>query len=250
MGAMNEEVSLLRNHMSGIRSETRGMREYMNGTIHGKDVTVVFSRWGKVAASSTATTLVERFGIDHLVFTGVAGAIEPELDVGDIVIATSLVQHDMDASLLPGIEKFEIPLLGVSHFTVDNRLAIMAQRAAESYLANDLRADVSADVLKEFQITKPKVVSGIVASSDQFIADAAVAGKLREQLPDLKCVEMEGAAVAQVAYEHSVPCVVIRTISDKADHSAIVDFTQFVTKVASHFTCGSVLRYLAELGNS
>jgi adenosylhomocysteine nucleosidase len=113
MGAMAEEVSQLRPHLSEVTTEIRGMREYVSGQLLGKSVTLVFSRWGKVAASSTATTLVERYGVDCLVFTGVAGALDPSLNIGDIVVASRLVQHDMDASALPGIEKYEIPLLGV-----------------------------------------------------------------------------------------------------------------------------------------
>jgi adenosylhomocysteine nucleosidase len=108
-----------------------------------------------------------------------------------------------------------------------------------------LSGDVSDEALKEFHIARPQVTTGIIASGDQFIADAAVAQALYRQLPGLKCVEMEGAAVAQVAYEHNIPCLVIRTISDKADHSAVIDFPKFVSKIACHFTCGSVLRLLA-----
>lgn len=244
MGAMTEEISQFCHHMSGTTSETRGMREYVSGRLRGKQVVVVFSRWGKVAAASTATTLVERHGVDFLVFSGVAGALDPALNIGDIVVADTLVQHDMDASALPGITKYDIPLLGVSRFKVNARYVAAARRAAEMYLAKDLHGDVSDKELAEFGIGEPHVARGTIASGDQFIADDRTAQGLREKLPELKCVEMEGAAVAQVAYEHGIPCVVLRTISDKADHSAIVDFPQFVSKIASHFTCGSVLRLL------
>lgn len=248
MGAMAEEISLLRDHMLDARSESRGMREYVTGKIHGQEVTLVFSRWGKVAASSTATTLIERYGVDCLIFTGVAGALDPALNVGDIVVADTLVQHDMDVSALPGLKKFEIPLLGIDRFNVDKSYVDVARRAAENYLANTLRSDVPAGVLDEFHITNPQVLTGTIASGDQFIANDEIARNLREALPGLQCIEMEGAAVAQVAYEHNIPCVVLRTISDKADHSAAVDFPRFVEKVASHFTCGSVLHLLKLIG--
>jgi len=244
MGAMTEEVSQLLQHMSNTESETRGMREYISGELRGKKVTVVFSRWGKVAASSTATTLIERYGVNCLVFTGVAGALDSSLNIGDIVVADTLLQHDMDASALPGIERYEIPLLGISRFTAEPRHTDAALRAAETYLAEDLQADVDAATRHEFHITKPRVVTGTIASGAQFVADDCSARALREQIPDLKCVEMEGAAVAQVAYEYNIPCIVLRTISDKADNSAVVDFPRFVNRVASHFTCGSVLRLL------
>jgi len=222
------------------------MREYVSGQLQGKSVTVAFSRCGKVAASSTATTLIERFGVDFLVFTGVAGAVDRTLNVGDIVVADTLIQHDMDVSAL-GLERFEVPLLGVSHFDVEQRLVGAALRAAETYLARNLSDDVGADALAEFHIIDPQVTKGTIASGDQFVTDDRTTQALRDHLPGLKCVEMEGAAVAQVAYEYGIPCVVLRTISDKADHSATVDFPRFVARAASHFTCGSVLRLLDEL---
>lgn len=247
MGAMTEEVSHLLQHMTEVQSETRGMREYVSGRLRGKKVTVVFSRWGKVAAASTVTTLIERYGVNYLIFTGVAGAMDPDLQVGDIVIADSLIQHDMNASALPGIKRHEIPLLGISRFTVNSEHTDRARLAAESYLNEDLLADISRDALDEFHISNPQVITGTIASGDQFIADNHSAQMLREQIPDLKCVEMEGAAVAQVAHEHHIPYLVIRTISDKANDNAAIDFPRFIDKIASRFTCGSVLRLLDTL---
>lgn len=248
MGAMAEEIAQLRRHMSATRSETCGMREYLSGTLRGHEATLVFSRWGKVAASSTATTLIERHGVTCLLFTGVAGALDRDLNVGDIVVADTLVQHDMDVSAIPGMAPFDIPLLGISHFKTNPIHVSAAMRAAEIYLARDLRTDVPQEALDEFNIKQPRVVAGTVASGDQFIADDGRAQSLRDRLPGLKCVEMEGAAVAQVAYEHGIPCLVLRTISDKADHSAPLDFPRFVTRIASHFTSGSLLRLLDLLG--
>jgi adenosylhomocysteine nucleosidase len=244
MGAMPEEVLQLRHHMAERSVETRGMREYISGDISGKSVTLVFSRWGKVAASATATTLIERYGVDLLVFTGVAGGVDPVLNIGDIVVADSLVQHDMDVSAVAGIEKFEIPLLGLSSFDVDERYVSKARGAAEAYLTQNLRADVAAEALDAFHITTPKVLTGTIASGDQFIADHSIVEHLCQAFPRVKCVEMEGAAAAQVAHEYSIPCLVLRTISDKADKSAAVDFPKFLTTIASHFTCGSVLRLI------
>ncbi len=241
---MVEEVSRLRREIAGARSESQGMREYVSGEIRGRGVTVVFSRWGKVAAASTATTLIERYGARCLVFTGVAGAVDESLNVGDIVVGDSLVQYDFDASALAGVDRFEVPLLGLSRFSVEPGRVAAAMQAAEMYLREDLAGEVSAEVLKEFRVEHPRVVSGTIGSGDQFIADPAIARGLREEIPGLRCVEMEGGAVAQVAYEHGIPCIVLRTISDRADHGAAVDFARFVEKIASHFTCGSVLRLL------
>lgn len=244
MGAMPEEVSRLRTSLLSSRRETHGMREYAVGTLRGREVVLVFSRWGKVAAASTATTLIERFGVDVLLFTGVAGALDPALAVGDIVVARELVQHDMDASALAGIAPFEIPLLGRSSFPVRGDLVQKAQTAARQYLALDLPSDIAPETLRTFGISTPAVVSGLVASGDQFIASAHVGDALRRKLPGVLCVEMEGAAVAQVAHEHGIPFAVIRTISDRADHGAPVDFPRFLDGVATHFTCGVTARLL------
>jgi len=247
MGAMTEEIALLREQMDGAEFVTHGMREYVSGRIRGQAVTVVFSRWGKVASASTATTLIEHFQAGALFFTGVAGAVDPVLNIGDIVVADALIQHDMDVSALAGIERFEIPLLGKSRFPAEPSWVQAASRAAQDYLSDDLRRDVDQEILNEFDIQSPRVVAGVVASGDQFIADQAAVERLRTEIPGLQCVEMEGAAVAQVAYEHQIPSVVVRTISDKADHSAALDFPRFVDRVASHFTCGCILRLLESL---
>src|ERR1700719_2936150 len=96
VGAMPQEIALLQLDLEHARGQTRGMRQYLQGTLYGKDVVLVFSRCAKVAAASTATTLIEVFGVDLVVFTGVAGATDPSLEVGDVVIGTSLIQHDLD----------------------------------------------------------------------------------------------------------------------------------------------------------
>ncbi len=242
---MPQEVEHLRHGLEGpVQTCEAGQRTFVSGRLHGREVVVVFSRWGKVAAASTATTLIERFGVGMLVFTGVAGALDRTLNVGDIVVGARLVQHDMDASAIPGVQRFEVPLLGTRFLDAPVELVARARSAAARFLDEDLRAAISPEVLAEFGIIAPKVVTGLIASGDQFIASDAVAEGLRCALPGLQCVEMEGAAVAQVAYEHGLPFIVLRTISDKADHSAHVDFRGFVTRIAAHFTCGCVIRLL------
>ncbi len=247
LGAMEEEIHLLTEKITNKRSEIIGKRQYISGKIFDHDVCVVFSRWGKVAAASTATTLIQHYGVERLVFTGVAGAIDPELNIGDIVVADNLVQHDMDASFLPGIEEFEIPLLGIADFQAREKDVQTAMQAVTTYLRADLPRQVTQETLADFSITTPKVARGTIASGDQFISSQAKTAELREKIPALRCVEMEGAAVAQVAHEHDIPCLVLRTISDKADHDAPLDFPRFISSVASFFTCGSVLRLLEKL---
>lgn len=244
LGAMEEEMALLTEQIANKHSEIMGKREYISGQIHNHDVCLVFSRWGKVAAASTATTLIQHHGVERLIFTGVAGGVDPQLNIGDIVVADNLVQHDMDASFLPGIAEFEIPLLGVADFRIEEKQVQAAMDAVETYLGSDLNQTVPKETLESFSITHPKVVRGTIASGDQFISSSEKTALLRKKIPELRCVEMEGAAVAQVAHEHDIPCLVLRTISDKADHDAIIDFPRFIASVASFFTCGSVLRLL------
>jgi adenosylhomocysteine nucleosidase len=247
LGAMTEEIARLRGEIEGCRQQTRGMRDYFTGKLGGKDVVVVFSRWGKVAASSTVTTLIEVFGVDLVLFTGVAGALAADLNIGDVVVAAELMQHDMDVSAVLNLERFEIPLLHRASFPVEPRLQEAGIRAAERYLRDTLHNDITDTELREFGIAAPKVRAGLIISGDQFIADAQRAARLRSLLPAAQCVEMEGAAVAQVCYEHGIPMAIIRIISDKADHSAPLDFVRFIDLVASHFTSGIIKEMLAQL---
>jgi len=246
VGAMSEEIALLRNGLENPQVQTRGMRDYWRGSLFGRSVVLAFSRPGKVASASTVTTLIESFEVDLVVFTGVAGALAPDLDIGDIVIAESLIQHDMDASALPGIKLFEIPLLGVENFPIKKRLVDLATESARRYLTADLPNDVPSELLHEFGIVQPKVCTGLIISQDQFVASTEAQSKIKRAIPAALCVEMEGAAVAQVCYEHDVPVAVVRAISDKADHSAVINFPRFVDKVASHFTCGIVRGFIAQ----
>lgn len=243
VGAMPQEIALLQQDLQHARGQTRGMRQYLQGTLYGKDVVLVFSRCAKVAAASTVTTLIEVFGVDLVVFTGVAGATDPGLEVGDVVIGTLLVQHDLDAR--PLFRRFEVPLLDKVAFEAPASLVSLAKRSAERYLHTHLYDEVSADSFQAFGIKAPKVREGLIISGDQFIASPETLRSLRKalleaDLPMAQCVEMEGAAVAQVCHEHGIPLIVMRAISDRADHCAAVDFIPFVEQVASHFTCGIV----------
>jgi adenosylhomocysteine nucleosidase len=251
VGAMPQEIALLRQDLRNSRTEIRGMREYLQGRLYGKDAVVVFSRCAKVAAASTVTTLIEVFGVDLVVFTGVAGAAAPGLEIGDVVIGTRLVQHDLDAR--PLFRRFEVPLLGRTAFETPPALVSLASRSAEVYMHTHLGHDVSAETLSAFSIKPPpRVHAGLIMSGDQFVANPATLIALQEalreaNLPTALCVEMEGAAVAQVCHEHAVPVVVMRAISDKADHSAAVAFAPFIEKIASHITCGIVRELISQI---
>jgi adenosylhomocysteine nucleosidase len=241
IGAMLEEIELVKQEMKIEKVEEIGKRSYYIGELYGKDAVLVFSRYGKVAAASTVTTLIEKFNVDMIVFTGVAGAVAKELHIGDIVIADRLIQHDMDITpLAPELGRFYIPLINKDYFEVPLVLVRKAVVSADKYIKEQLEKEVSKELLKEFQISIPHIATGTIASGDQFIADSGKIHELDTSIANLKCVEMEGAAVAQVCYEHDIPCAVIRVMSDNADEHADINFARFVEKAASYFTRGVI----------
>lgn len=235
MGAMEEEIATIKQAMQEPVSHLIGGREYVTGKLFGKNCVVVFSRWGKVAAAATAAILIAKFGVDCILFTGVAGAINSSLNVGDVVLGTQLYQHDMDAT--PLFAKREIPYLNVQFFEASSLLFESADRAAKSFFASSFFAQ---PVLKDFSIENPQIHHGVIASGDQFVSEAEKIKSLDEEVPGTLAVEMEGASVAQVCFEHEIPFMVIRTISDRADHAAPIDFPKFVSSIATHYSLGIV----------
>jgi adenosylhomocysteine nucleosidase len=249
MGALPEEVALVRARLTDARTVSLGLREYHSGRLLGHEITTVFSRAGKVAAASTATTLVERFGVDLVLFTGVAGATATDLRTGDVVVASQLLQYDLDVSPLSGFDRFDVPLLGCSRFASPSGLVELGCEAVREYLRSGRHAPVAPGTLAAFGIEQPEVRSGLVASGDRFVAGAEERERLMSLLPDLLCVEMEGAALAQVCYEHGTPFLVVRTLSGHADRGA-PDFHAFLEQVASRFACGIALELIGRLETS
>ncbi|UGQ46365.1 5'-methylthioadenosine/adenosylhomocysteine nucleosidase [Massilia endophytica] len=218
ISALAEEQQGLIEAMEGPQSVLHGMREYTAGKLWKIDSVCVLSRIGKVAAAMTAATLVEKFGVTHIVFTGVAGSADFDVRVGDIVVAESLIQHDMDAS--PLFPRFEVPLTGLSRLPTDKEMSARLSAAVSRFLENEKNRTLHR---------------GLIGSGDQFMSDPVKLAALKNALPDLLAVEMEGAAVAQVCFELGVPFGVIRTISDNANEDAAMDFMHFVKHVASRY---------------
>lgn len=249
MGAMPEEVAGIAGGLAGAKTHRMGGRDYVSGLWHGIEVVVVFSRWGKVAAAATATMLFAEFAVDGIIFIGVAGAVDPSLNLGDVVIASELLQYDMDASAIPVFERFEIPLLGRARFTAHGPWVDTAQATSAAFVGEELTASLAPEVRAEFLLAQPRVVTGLIASGDRFVSDADLLQSLRQALPDLRCVEMEGGAVAQIAYEFDKPIIVLRVISDRADHDAPVDFQRFVSSVAAVMTTHIASRFVSALSS-
>jgi adenosylhomocysteine nucleosidase len=242
MSAMPEEIVAVVESLADVATQEIGQRRFHVGSFHGRRIVAVFSRMGKVAAAATATQLITTYGATAVVFNGVAGGVQPGLAIGDVVLATELIQHDMDAS--PIFPRYEIPLLGRTTFATDRQLSAQLTAAAKGFVSEDLSRHVSPGELAHFGIRTPRVVGGLIASGDKFFASAAELAQLRERLPAVACVEMEGAAVAQVCAEYAVRFAVVRTLSDSADENSVHDFPRFAREIARHYSVGILSRFL------
>ena len=240
ISAMHEEIHTLLENLQNKTTKKKGMRTYYQGLLFNEPVVLVFSRWGKVAAATTATQLINDFSLNEIIFTGVAGSIHENLNIGDIVIARHLYQHDMDAS--PILKPFEIPLLGLKYIVTPEDKRNLLQRASQLFLS-DFEAFISESEAKQFGINTPKVIVEDIGSGDQFISTEAQLKHIRHHLPNIACVEMEGAAVAQVCYEYQIAFNVVRTISDKANDNSHIDFPKFSKQIASKYASGILKKY-------
>ncbi|MFB5266304.1 5'-methylthioadenosine/adenosylhomocysteine nucleosidase [Paenibacillus enshidis] len=211
IGAMDEEIELLLSGMQTARKTVKAGITYTEGMLHGHRVVVCKSGVGKVNAAVTTQILIDRFGVNSVIFTGVAGAVNPELNIGDIVISSTCMQHDMDVTPL-GFARGIIPYQDISEFAADSRLIQLAEMACRA------RGD--------------RYLTGKVLSGDQFVASRETVTTLYTEMGGA-CTEMEGAAVAQACHMNGAPFVVLRSMSDKADGSAHVNFAEFTVE-ASH----------------
>lgn len=241
---MAEEQQGLISQLTHAKVETRAQREYVSGHLWGRESVCVLSRMGKVAAATTATTLIEHFGVTHILFTGVAGAADDKVKVGDIVIADQLIQHDMDSS--PLFPRFEIPLTGRSLFDTDPEMTEKLKHAVSGFFQHDLNEVIDKEDRESFRLSQPVLHTGLIASGDEFITCRQRMNKLKNDLPRLLAVEMEGAAVAQVCQEYGIPFAVMRTISDGANEDAPVDFMKFIERVAAGYAFHTVRRWCEE----
>lgn len=247
VAAMEQELAAVLQAMPDEAPVRTAGRDFWCGHLHGRPVVAVLSRIGKVAAATTTAVLLERFGCGAVVFTGVAGGLAPGVAVGDVVVATELLQHDLDAS--PIFPRYEVPLTGLARFATDTVLSHALARAASAVLAEGPGDAAEAAEWQALGVPAagtqaPRVHRGLVASGDRFVSTAAESAALRAALPDALAVEMEGAAVAQVCHDYGVPFAALRTISDRADDAAHVDFTRFVRGVASRYSLRILTRWL------
>ncbi|GLY10041.1 5'-methylthioadenosine/S-adenosylhomocysteine nucleosidase [Bacillus badius] len=213
IGAMEEEVVILREQMENRKVETIANSEFTTGTLNGADVVLLRSGIGKVNAAMTTAILLQHFRPDAVINTGSAGGLNPELNVGDVVISAEVRHHDVDVTAF-GYEYGQVPQLPAA-FAADEKLVnIAAECAAED--------------------REEQVVKGLIATGDSFMSDPERVLAIGEKFTGLQAVEMEAAAIAQVAYQFGTPFVVIRSISDIAGKESDISFEQFLPKAARH----------------
>ena len=244
VSAMHEELAAVLARMPDEQKTVVAGREFWVGHWHGHEVVAVLSRIGKVAAATTATTLIERFGVNRIVFTGVAGGIAPQVNVGDVVVAREFVQHDMDAS--PLFPRHEVPLTGITRFLADPVLS-NALAAAAPLALEDMLTTLPASEWLDLDLPNAQVHQGLIASGDRFVSQTVESQALQRELPDALAVEMECAAMAQVCHDYGVPLAAVRTISDRADDAAHMDFPKFIQSIASRYSVAVLDRLLSTL---
>lgn len=214
IGAMDEEVEGLKALMEDSVITQKASMDFYAGTLEGKNVVIVRSGIGKVNAAVCTQILADDFGVEVVINTGIAGSLNNDINIGDIVISTDLIHHDMDAVAF-GYPKGQIPQMDKFSFQSDSALRSLAVKACR---------EVNPDI---------QVFEGRIASGDQFVADQSVKDFIVSEF-GAYAVEMEGAAIAQAASLNKIPFLVIRAISDKADGSAHVDYPAFEKLAIEH----------------
>lgn len=224
IGAMDVEVELLHSNMQSVRRHNIAQLDIWEGTLSSCEVCVVRCGVGKVNAAFAAELLIERFQVTHLINTGVAGSLSDKLSIGDVVVSSDCVHHDMDVSSL-GYVPGQIPGLEVCSFEADVQLRRLALETAKKLAP------------------EKNIMEGRVASGDQFIAGNAANKRIAHDF-DAACCEMEGAAIAQVAWLNKVPFVIVRAISDGANDTSDIDYPSFEREAAK--LCAAIVQNMVK----
>ena len=226
IGAMELEVAALKDKMEIRNIFSKASMEFLEGTLNGTEVVITRSGVGKTNAALCAQILADLYEVTHIINTGVAGSLNAALDIGDILVSSSALYHDVDATIF-GYQLGEVPQLGIREFPADESM---------QKLAIEVCQEVNPDI---------HVQTGRVVSGDQFISSKEVKKRLITEFQG-DCAEMEGASIAHAAYLNRIPFIIIRAISDKADDSATMDYPTFEREAAKHSAL-LVERMLSEL---
>lgn len=213
IGAMEEEVTILRSEMENKDVKTIAGSEFTTGSLKGTDTVLLRSGIGKVNAAMTTAVLIHEFKPDIIINTGSAGGLSPDLQVGDVVVSSEVRHHDVDVTAF-GYEYGQVPQLPAA-FKADEKLVQVALEASK-------------------ELTDVKTVKGLIATGDSFMNDPVRVQAIGEKFTNLQAVEMEAAAIAQVAHQFQVPFVVIRALSDIAGKESDISFDQFLPKAGLH----------------
>ena len=224
IGAMDVEVRSLKEAMKIERTLTKAGMEFCEGTIGRIPAVVVKCGIGKVNAGMCVQILADLFSVTHVLNTGIAGSLNNDINIGDIVVSVDALYHDMDVTFM-GYKAGQVPGMDFVSFPADEQLRLSAVRACR---------EAAPDI---------QVFEGRIASGDQFIAERTRKNWIRTTF-SADCTEMEGCAIAHAAYLNSLPFVIIRAISDKADESVTVSYEEFESKAAEH--CAHLVRYMIE----
>ena len=211
---MDQEVAKLKEMMTEVESTKAASMEFYKGKLNGTEAVVVRAGVGKVNAACCTQALIDHFPVSCVINTGIAGSLQASIDIGDIVLATDALEHDMDAVSF-GYGLGQIPGMEVFSFTADEKLRKIAKEGCEK-----VNPDIS-------------VHEGRVVTGDQFVSSKEKKTWLVDHF-DGCCTEMEGAAIAHVAYLNQIPFLIVRAISDKADDSAHMDYPTFEAKAIEH----------------
>ncbi len=211
IGAMEKEIILLKEKMKIEKIEKKASLTFYIGQLHGKTVVIVRSGIGKVNAAMCTQMLIDMYNVEVVINTGVAGALHPDLEVGDIVVSIDTLQHDIDASVF-GDPRGIIPGMAESIFWADQKLL---------------------NIIDKISLSDQKIMKGRVLTGDQAIGCGETKRLLHEQFQGV-CVEMEGGAIAHVCYLNEIPFLIIRAISDKADEEVDVNYNEFLELAAKN----------------
>lgn len=217
IGAMEEEISLLKSSMQNLQSKQIDYLNVFTGEVEGKHgmhhLNIVQCGIGKVASAAATALLIAAIKPDYVINTGSAGGFDPQLDIGDVVIATQLLHHDVDVTHF-GYALGQVPQMPL-YYESDSTIAQLAIEAAN-------------------KLQGVKVASGLVCSGDSFVGSDEAAQKIRENFSDMKAVEMEGAAIGQVCHLMKTPFVVIRSLSDIAGKTSTMSFEAYLSVAAKN----------------
>ncbi|WP_017472647.1 5'-methylthioadenosine/S-adenosylhomocysteine nucleosidase [Amphibacillus jilinensis] len=213
IGAMDQEIALLKNEMDIHSERVIANCLFIEGRLKNKDIVLLKSGIGKVNAAMATTILIERFKPNLIINTGSAGGLDPELDVGDIVIGEQVVHHDVDVTAF-NYKYGQVPSMP-EHYTADLNLILAVEKANK-------------------KLSQVKNKRGLIATGDSFMQDPERVAYVQRQIPNIMAVEMEAVAIGQVCYQYDLPFVVIRALSDIAGKESAISFDEFLDQAATH----------------